>query len=180
MCPTDTEVRQGGLRARPHPGFGPDGRQGSMERPSQALQAVNGVVHKRKSMEMRFLIAGVSGIAGLLCLMAAMGGFRPRLQTIIIGLVLLLVAVLVARSRRKEPRIVRVTQGNQGGQGRGQTTTPVKEMCSGSNLPAATLNMNAVSSWPAFATCTHCGQRTMVRSPGYFQPHDRSGAFWIG
>jgi hypothetical protein len=75
---------------------------------------------------MRFLIAGVSGIAGLLCLMAVMGGFQPRLQTIIIGLVLLLVAVLVARSRRKEPRIARVSQGNQGGQGAGQTTTNVK------------------------------------------------------
>lgn len=118
---------------------------------------------------MRFLIAGVSGIAGLICLMAVMGGFKPRLQTIMIGLVLLLVAVLVARSRRKEPRIVRVSQGNQGGKGWGQTTARAKEICAGSGRNGSPASGAGPSKGDpmgfGYAVCPSCN-RVFPATPG--------------
>ena len=94
---------------------------------------------------MRYVGAGLLGIIGLLCLITGVTGFNRMaagapgethtgevVAIVVVGGILLLIAVLCVVGR-KEPRIVRVSQGNQGGQG-GRQTTPVKERCPNSGL----------------------------------------------
>lgn len=119
---------------------------------------------------MRYLIRWSAGIIGALCLMAVLGGFQPRLQTGIIGVILLLVAFGWNSFSRSGPAPTKSPPG------RG-------ERCSGSLTPAFTL---APPAYPGqrmgvpFATCPQCGRRVMVimettYNKGLFRAHDRSG-----
>jgi hypothetical protein len=103
---------------------------------------------------MRTIVALLSGISGLLLLMAVMGGFQPRLQTAVIGVILLLIAYVV-------PKL-----GRRGG-GAPTTDPAVKEKCPGS------WQVGIGSDGASMRNCPQCHQLRLATPAGVMLEHDR-------
>jgi hypothetical protein len=102
---------------------------------------------------MRFLIALASGIGGLLCLTAVMGGFRPALQTIVIGVILLLIAYIVPKLGR-------------GGGGAPKTDHRVQEQCNGTGRVGI-----GGEGFSSMRICPDCRQLKLATNNGVMLEH---------
>jgi hypothetical protein len=108
---------------------------------------------------MRLLIALASGIGGLLCLMAVMGGFRPAGQTIVIGFLLLLIAYVVTKLGRRRG----------GGGSEIVYAPPITDRCPGSGQQVP---IRSGDDGATLRNCPHCRLLTLATPAGVILEHN--------